>query len=185
MTKRCSPIQRLCEYIQLDGETLYWHGRWRPAQSRSSANSLSHYPQAEFSYDHDTVMNVNRFLFFQLYELSGQVRQEEIMLRYWGPTPPVENEINISLMFGAKDAMLKTYPQVPLVGKLNVKHLSTTVKPFRTIPVEFPEYQGLQRGELVMHYLNGGTDADRPAPTTLRKRKPAKLPAKPNKKGTA
>jgi hypothetical protein len=175
MTKRCSPIQRLCESIEYDKktQTLYWHGRWRPPNKMSTKSSLMHTPQPEFSYDHSTVMNVNRFLFFQLYDPIRD-KQERIQIRYM--LPPLQDELNIAMWGGFIADSRCGIParNVPLNGKLIVKPIHANATNYRTIPIMFPEVKGEARVDLVMHYLNGGTDADRPLPAT--KRKAASVP---------
>lgn len=184
MTKRCSSIQRLCEKIEYNKktQTLYWHGRWRPPNEVSTKSSLMHFPQPEFSYDHGTVLNVNRFLFFQLYSPTRE-KQERIQLRYM--QPPLQDELNIAMIGSSVADTRCGIParNVPLNAKLFAKPIYSKGKDYRTIPIVFPEVKGEDRVALVMHYLNGGTDADAPLQPTKRRRASVPRTTKQRSKG--
>lgn len=90
----CSLLQRLCKRIEYhpDTQTLTWHGRWKETirpYYLAAHGEISSYKQPVFDYD-KTIgeLSVIRFVFFQLYELTGSVPQEQIMVKYmYAPEP--------------------------------------------------------------------------------------------------
>ena len=172
----CSNLERLCKNIELTKKgRLIWHGRWaKPIPNSSKAPlTLAYYPHAQFSYDDKTVLSVVRYLFFQLHDdrhLDGflQAFQHRLKLAY--AIPPAreeENQIPILLKMSGDNVQAIKIPKLA-PGNLSMSVIPEHAPDYRRIPIEFPQVVGAHRVPLVLHYLNGGTDATAPITTSTK-----------------